>query len=93
MQDYFKETYGRETHFIHYAGQYLSTKEVQQQFAKAIFKKKFRAEHAKMTERLFRKAGLWYTGATDESKMKAQSRTVSAILDAGGFLFGGIMVQ
>ena len=32
---------------IHYAGQYLSTKEVQQQFAKAIFKKKFRAEHSK----------------------------------------------
>ena len=29
------------------AGQYLSTKEVQQQFAKAIFKKKFRAEHSK----------------------------------------------
>lgn len=28
--------------------------------------------HAKMTERLFRKAGLWYTGATGESKMKAQ---------------------
>ena len=47
----------------------------------------------KMTERLFRKAGLWYTGATDESKMKAQSGTASAILDAGGFLFGGIMVQ
>ena len=32
---------------IHYAGQYLSTKEVQQQFTKAIFKKKFRAEHSK----------------------------------------------
>lgn len=32
---------------IHYAGQYLSTKEIQQQFAKAIFKKKFRAEHSK----------------------------------------------
>ena len=32
---------------IHYAGQYLSTKEVQQQFGKAIFKKKFRAEHSK----------------------------------------------
>lgn len=32
---------------IHYAGQYLSTKDVQQQFAKAIFKKKFRAEHSK----------------------------------------------
>ena len=32
---------------IHYAGQYLSTKEVQQQFAKAFFKKKFRAEHSK----------------------------------------------
>ena len=32
---------------IHYAGQYLSTKEVQQQFMKAIFKKKFRAEHSK----------------------------------------------
>ena len=32
---------------IHYAGQYLSTKEVQQQLAKAIFKKKFRAEHSK----------------------------------------------
>ena len=31
---------------IHYAGQYLSTKEVQQQFAKAIFKKRFRAEHS-----------------------------------------------
>ena len=30
-----------------YAGQYLSTKDVQQQFAKAIFKKKFRAEHSK----------------------------------------------
>ena len=30
-----------------YAGQYLSTKEVQQQFTKAIFKKKFRAEHSK----------------------------------------------
>ena len=29
------------------AGQYLSTKEVQQQFTKAIFKKKFRAEHSK----------------------------------------------
>ena len=26
----------------------------------------------KMTERLFRKAGLWYTGATGESEMKAQ---------------------
>ena len=32
---------------IHYAGQYLSTKEVQQQFTKAILKKKFRAEHSK----------------------------------------------
>ena len=32
---------------IHYTGQYLSTKEVQQQFTKAIFKKKFRAEHSK----------------------------------------------
>ena len=32
---------------IHYAGQYLSTKDVQQQFTKAIFKKKFRAEHSK----------------------------------------------
>jgi len=32
---------------IHYAGQYLSTKEVQQQFAKALLKKKFRAEHSK----------------------------------------------
>ena len=32
---------------IHYAGQYLSTKEVQQQFTKAIFKKKFRTEHSK----------------------------------------------
>ena len=31
---------------IHDAGQYLSTKEVQQQFAKAIFKKRFRAEHS-----------------------------------------------
>ena len=30
-----------------HAGQYLSTKDVQQQFAKAIFKKKFRAEHSK----------------------------------------------
>ena len=30
-----------------YAGQYLSTKDVQQQFTKAIFKKKFRAEHSK----------------------------------------------
>ena len=29
------------------AGQYLSTKDVQQQFTKAIFKKKFRAEHSK----------------------------------------------
>ena len=47
VQNYFKETYGRETHFIPNgvnAGQYLSTKEVQQQFAKAIFKKKFRAD-------------------------------------------------
>ena len=32
---------------IHYEGQYLSTKEVQQQFTKAILKKKFRAEHSK----------------------------------------------
>lgn len=32
---------------IHYAGQYLSTKEVQQQFGKAILKKKFRAEYSK----------------------------------------------
>lgn len=32
---------------IHYAGQYLSTKEVQQQFTKAILKKKFRAEYSK----------------------------------------------
>ena len=32
---------------IHHAGQYLSTKEVQQQFTKAILKKKFRAEHSK----------------------------------------------
>ena len=32
---------------IHYAGQYLSTKEVQQQLTKAILKKKFRAEHSK----------------------------------------------
>ena len=32
---------------IHYTGQYLSTKDVQQQFTKAIFKKKFRAEHSK----------------------------------------------
>lgn len=31
---------------IHYAGQYLSTKEVQQQLTKAILKKKFRAEHS-----------------------------------------------
>lgn len=30
-----------------HAGQYLSTKDVQQQFGKAIFKKKFRAEHSK----------------------------------------------
>ena len=30
-----------------HAGQYLSTKDVQQQFTKAIFKKKFRAEHSK----------------------------------------------
>ena len=28
-------------------GQYLSTKDVQQQLTKAIFKKKFRAEHSK----------------------------------------------
>ena len=32
---------------IHYAGQYISTKEVQQQFTKAILKKKFRAEYSK----------------------------------------------
>ena len=86
VQDYFKETYDRETHFVpngvnfqyHYprlygalwcmnntlevlhlnrgseiehkrenTGQYLSTKDVQQQLTKAIFKKKFRAEHSK----------------------------------------------
>ena len=32
---------------IHYTGQYLATKDVQQKFAKAVFKKKFRAEHSK----------------------------------------------
>lgn len=37
---------------IHYAGQYLSTKEVQQQFTKEIFKKKFRAEHSKELDAL-----------------------------------------
>ena len=37
----------KRPHLVENAGQYLSTKEVQQQFAKAIFKKKFRAEHSK----------------------------------------------
>ena len=46
-----------------------------------------------MTEHLFRKAGLWYTGATDESKMKAQSGNCFRDFGCRGFLFGGIMVQ
>lgn len=32
---------------IHYTGQYLATKDTQQKFTKAIFKKKFRAEYTK----------------------------------------------
>lgn len=47
FQDILQDELYKTNEQIHYAGQYLSTKEVQQQFGKAIFKKKFRAEHSK----------------------------------------------
>lgn len=71
----------------------FSLQTVLHEFGNGFLEQVLDVVHAKMTERLFRKADLWYTGVTGESKIKVKYWHCFRDFGCRGFLFGGIMVQ